>query len=58
MKSGVLASRVESGMERRFKVEAKTFFFFNEGFTDSSGGKEERLLRAYSGGSARGGLVC
>jgi hypothetical protein len=39
-------------MERRFKVEAKTFFS-----TDPSGGKEERLLRAYSGGSARSGLV-
>jgi hypothetical protein len=26
VKLGVLASRVESGMERRFTVEAKTFF--------------------------------
>jgi hypothetical protein len=47
VKPGVLASRDESGMERRFTVEAKTFSLFDEGVSDSSGGKEERLLRAY-----------
>ena len=33
-------------------MEAKIFFFFDEGCKASFGGKKEGFLRAYSGGSS------
>jgi hypothetical protein len=57
VKTGDLVLGVERAMERRFKVEAKSFFFLDESFTASFGGKTKRLSRAYSGGFAWGDLV-